>query len=284
MKEIRVNSPKLLTVPTGATNLVVVHEWGDIVETSAVTEGETYSFTPDSIGVHEFTWLNSLGQTVQMEHHSSYLPLVEASDFFADHELLEEYTDDFKKIERIVRLLIQNYTGQLFGPYVNKSLEIQGDGGDFLYLPVRIMALTSVLNGYGDDSSELLEISPNESTILQRVSRFNRAAYGSSDLHDVKRDISWDRYEAFSPRHTYSITGDWGWRYVPMEVSEASKLLISEILGDDDILELKRKGVFEAQLGDFKLRLNADMWGTTGNVAADNLLSPYVLLGIGIVI
>lgn len=51
----------------------------------------------------------------------------------------------------------------------------------------------------------------------------------------------------------------------------------------DDIAEMRQKGVLEVELGDFRVKMNADQWGTTGNATADNLLANYVNFGIGLV-
>lgn len=285
MQEIKVSTSKTYIVPTDAVSLTITHEWGDvIVDAAVVVPASTYSFTPDSIGVHEFKWRDAADSVVSTEHYSCYMPVVTSSEFFNENELLEAYSDDFAKIERLVRLMIQNYTGQRFGPYVGKTMVVEGDGGDSLELPVRIVALTGVLNNFGDDITELVQISPGSPDLLIKNSRFAGAYYHYlNDGYDVKRDIFWDRMNLFSRKYIFTVSGDWGWAYVPQEVSEAAKLLVQEFLGEDDIAEMRRKGVFETQLGDFSLRLNADQWGSTGNTAADNLLGAYVNMGIGLI-
>jgi hypothetical protein len=276
MKELVVGKPASLLVPDGATDLVITHEWGDVVLPSTAVS-ETYTFTPDSIGVYKIEW-QAGGSTIKTDFRHGYVPLISAVDFFADYPDLEAFEEYFPMFERIVRGIIQNYTGQQFGPYVNKSLEIQGDGGDALALPVRVVALTSVGNSYGDDISELLAVSVNEPSHIIGSSRFSGSAY-----YEPKRDIWQPSHNLFSVDQNYTLTGTFGWEYVPIEVSDAAALLISDIMGSDDVAEMRRKGVFEAQIGDFSYRTNADQWGTTGNTMADNLLAGYTTIGFGLI-
>lgn len=276
MKELVVGKQKNLTVPDGATQLFITHEWGDIVLPTTAVSG-TYDFTPDSIGVHKLRWLDGSG-VVRTDFYEAIVKVISSTDFFADNEDLEEFEDDFPKLERQVRKTIQNYTGDKFGPYIDKTLEVQGDGGDGLYLPVRVMALTSIENNYGDEMMEMVEISPNDRNFIQRHSRFRGTNY-----YDAKSDVTFHNYNMFNENYIFSIHGNFGWEYVPNEVTQAASILIADMIGSDDVAEMRQKGVFETKLGDFSLRLNADQWGSTGNTVADNLLAEYVKFGIGLI-
>lgn len=270
MKEISVGVGKSLNVPAGANSVTVVHEWGDVVDSANV--GSTYTFTPDSIGVHKIVWSN--GST---EFYQAVVPLISSSDFTDEYPEFAGATDVFAKIERHIRGIVQNYTGQKFGPYVNKTLEIQGDGGDSLALPVRVVALNSVETSYGVDLTDLVRVNPNEPSLLIRSPSFSGSPY-----YEVKRDL-WRTSEVFDSEDIFLVKGVFGWEYVPVEVSDAASILMADVMGSDDVVEMRRRGVFEAQIGDFSFRLNADQWGTTGNTMADNLLAEYVNVGLGLV-
>src|SRR5690606_27599112 len=99
---------------------------------------------------------------------------------------------------------------------------------------------------------------------------------------EVKRDL-WRTSEVFDSEDIFLVKGVFGWEYVPVEVSDAASILMADVMGSDDVVEMRRRGVFEAQIGDFSFRLNADQWGTTGNTMADNLLAEYVHVGLGLV-
>ncbi len=278
MKENQLGKEKTIIVPAACNAVSVVHEWGDqVASTTGLTPGNSYSFTPDSIGVHKYIWKNGTA-VVSTEFFQAFVPIITSSEFFGENNDLSAFEDSFATIEKLIRHKIQNYTGQRFGPYVNKSMEINGDGGDSIFLPVRITELISVLNDFGDDITPLCIVDPNESSFIQLAPRFSDSLF-----FETKRDIMWKSFELFNERTVFTITGNWGWEYVPTEVVEAVKLLIIQGLGGDEVLDMRNRGVTRTELGDFKLFINTDQWGSTGNAQSDNLLAPYVNIGIGLV-
>lgn len=266
MEEILINSDVVLDVPEGSMGLTIVHEWGDTVLLNEQVLDDTHVINLDSIGVHKFIWLDENGENVSTEFLSSVLPLAPNED------------PEYSLFERHARMIIQNYTGQKFGPYVDKTLEIQGDGGDSLALPLRMTVLKSINSNFGRDITDLVELYPGEPSIIKRAYRFRGSVY-----HDVKRDLSFDNVGMFDSRYKFEVNGDWGWEYVPPEVSEGAKILIDDWYGNDDISDMRRRGVVQSQLGDFMIKLNADQWGSTGNNMVDNMLAGYVNMGIGLI-
>jgi hypothetical protein len=273
MVEYEISVEQELDVPVGATSLRIVHEFGhEILEENV---SGTYDWTPDSIGVHKLVWLD--GETaVQTDFYSTYLPIVTKDDFIAKYPAWDSVTDEqFSLMEKVTRHIIQNYTGQKFGPYKDATIDVQGDGGDSLALPVKINTLVSVVDNYGADITQYVEIAPGTEMILQKSANF-RGAYD----YEVKRDMAWNKHQTFRDTHTFSVNGDFGYDYVPVEVELAMGILLNDAVGGDDVAQMRKVGVFEAKLGDFSLRLNADQWGTTGNVQADNLLASYMNMGV----
>jgi len=285
MEEIYVGVQKSYSVPVGATTVTITHEWGDVLVEDAAVTG-TYNYTTDSIGVHKFVWKDGDDNVVSTAFYSSVVQLISSEDFFAQFPEYEAaYSGSFARLERIARNTIQNYTGQRFGPYVNKSLELQGDGGDSLQLPVRITALSSVLNNFGHDITEMVEICPNDDSIIQRAPRFRGPYYFDNDdyVYGNTRERLWEWYELFDDKYSFTVTGSFGYEYVPTEVSDAATILLADQMTGSDVAEARKQGVTELELGDFRVKMNADQWGTTGNAAADNLLSGFVNFGIGLV-
>lgn len=274
MKAIKVGVEETLDVPGDADTLLLTHEWGGVEEIS--TPSSTYSWTPTSIGVIRLEWYEA-EDLVSTEFIECYVPILDEQQFIAESNLPMD-SNMFTSVERTARLLIQNFTNQKFGPLTGQSMVIQGDGGNSISLPTRITKITSVIDSYGSDITEFCEIYPNEPTIIQR-----RAPFTSSFDTDTKRDVVWHSYELFKTRVSYAITGNWGWAYVPSEIAEAASIMITDAITGSDASELRSQGVIEAQIGDFKMRLNADQWGTTGNTRADTMLSGYVNFGIGLV-
>lgn len=285
MEEVYVGVEKTYEVPAGAETLTVTHEWGDVVVNNEAVAVD-FAYTTDSIGTYKFVWKDGDGNVVSTAFYSSVVQLISSEDFFTQYPEHEgAFQSSFSMLERIVRNRIQNYTGQRFGPYVNKSLELQGDGGDSLQLPVRVTALSSVLNNYGHDITEMVEICPNDDSIIQRAPRFRGPYYYDNEnyVYGRAREKLWEWHELFDDRYSFTIVGNFGYEYVPTEVSDSAMLLLVDQMTGDDIAEMRQKGVLEVELGDFRVKMNADQWGTTGNATADNLLANYVNFGIGLV-
>lgn len=275
MQEYSVDVQTTYTVPATATKLTVTHEWGDIVVTNdTVVGGGTYNFTPNSIGVYKFAW--KIGTTpLSTQHFSIVKPLVSSAEFLAEYPQWSSRSAEFTALEKRIRVVIENYTGQRFGPYVNKSRSVPGDGGDTLELPVRLTALTSVIDNYGDDRTNEVEVAAGSNDYLEYQTSLRHIPG-----HDIKRDITLDRRDYFSHRYDFTIVGNWGWEFIPTDVTEAAKLLIHDEYSGQ--LDLRKHGITEAELGDYRYRLSSDFAGTTGNMQADLLLSQFILINLGL--
>jgi hypothetical protein len=278
MDEIYVNTAKNFTAPQTATTLTIIHELGDTVLSAAAVSSGSVTYTPLSIGTHKLLWKN--GSTlVSTEFYSVIQPLVTDLQFFNDYESLEEtYGDSFRQTERKVRLVIEKFVNQKFGPLLSKTVDVQGTGGSNLELPYRLLSLTSVQDQWGEELTEYVRVGGGTSWFLEYNSSLNM-------YMDIKKDVSLEPYNFFRSNVTYSIEGDFGWEYVPVDVSEAAKLLISDNFNGTS--DLVKQGFRSAQLGDFAystaIGKMGEQWATTGNSDADLLLSEYVVMGIGLV-
>lgn len=275
MKEIQVNKQKAFLIPEGATAVQISHEWGDVVAmATGLVEGEYFNFTPDSIGALHIIWKDGTS-IVKTEYYNVYMPLISAVDFFTAYPEHENEDDKFVNYERRVRSIVEMYTGQKFGPYVNKTIKLQGEGGQTLELGLRVRNLYAVSDSYGSDFTDYVEVAPGTSYFLQ-----HRHAYRY--YNNIKADVSAEyNRDFFTHRLDFAITGDFGWPYVPADVSEAAAILLADEYTNAG--DLRKHGFNEAQLGDFSYKLNADQWGTTGNTQVDLMLAPYVQINLGLV-
>lgn len=250
--------------------LVVSHEWGNVEEFENV-----YEWTPKSIGVHKLVW-KANDSVVATEFRDVFMPIVTESELDSLFPSLSLSTEEYTIVERAIRHKIQNYCGQKFGPYVDEVLEVQGTDGDALSLPVAVLSLDSLEDSFGSDITDYVMVSPGISSIIS-----TKPGYAPA-FKTTKADLSFVMKNIFRSEQTYIIEGSFGWEYVPNEVVEAAAVLINDVFTDDTSGQIK-KGIVETQLADFKLKFNADRWGSTGNADADNLLSAYANFGIGMV-
>ena len=329
MREVSVNVATTLVKPAGATNVLITHEWGDIVANYVAVPGANYSFTPDSLGLYRIFWVNGVVTTsvnaaaqannpVQLpittqtgsqlvttfaglEGPSGYasgtttatvvstdqfigaMQLLPSSEFFADIAILDTGAneDSFIYVERLVRLYIERYTQQKFGPYINKTMSVQGEGGDDLPLTIPLLSLRSIQDNQGNDLTQYVQVSTTSPYFIHHVpSTFFLDNSVSLGYIDRKRDVSYrGNKQYFSNKLYFLVTGDFGYYFVPQDIAEAAKLIIADTFSGAQ--DLRRAGVQEAQLGDYRYILSKSGDGTTGNLIADQLLAPYININLG---
>jgi hypothetical protein len=272
MKEILVNESSEFAVPSGVNTLRITHEWGDVVINDTSVSG-TYNFTPDSIGVHMLEWKNNT-TVVSKEFVLVVQKYVNAVDFFGENPDLDtdSNNDAFSAIERRIRNLIDSYCGQRFGPYVNKTLVVDGDGGNSLQLPYKINKLISVTNFWGESIDNVYIDQWSPWFVVFRM---------PNSFLDTKKDITVSHRQVFSTDNTFNIVGNFGWDYVPVEVTESAKLLLIDHFTNSNMV--LSGYVRSASMGDYSYTLRDVSVDTTGNLQVDLLLAPYVVMNIGMV-
>lgn len=307
MQEIRLNTPLTLTVPVSANRLTVSHEWGDILAANVTVSG-TYVFTPNSIGVHTFIFSNGNttityptnpdgnsilfnptidGDIKQTTRYKAADQYVTSTDFFAEHASLNVGTNaaDFAQSERKVRYIINSFTRQNFGPYLGKTKLVIGDGGNSLVLPERLNRLISCKDTWGTDLTPLVEVLPDQNKWLQtrsRIPQFAVRPLGTLYDVDIKSDVTRDTRNFFTNKLDFILLGNWGWDWIPSNVTEASNLLLmDEYTGAGSDLN---NWITAKKLDDFEIQYSnlSYLSTTTGNVTADDLLSGFITVEIGL--
>jgi len=310
-----------LTVPVTpniGTMDVTVSKNGAVVEVidTVTADGNTYSFDlPFSLcqsdNEYDINWKfsydeNSLtydyDNTTQVEVVTPILPLATIGSILGDDLNTPEHT---RTAEAAVRTIIQAHTGQKFGYSKNKTIVVEGHAERALRLPERLIALSglSTLTAQLDIRAAIIT---SDGWYLKKSWSDSVFDIENDSLYWSGADYNFDNpapgqpgYEKPShgpiidaPRirvsptrwrddYPFSITGDWGYKSVPVDVQEAAKLLIndyacSEIAYRDRYLE-------SIKASDWRLQFSSRAWEYTGNVRADQLLAQYVLLNWAVV-
>jgi hypothetical protein len=79
----------------------------------------------------------------------------------------------------------------------------------------------------------------------------------------------------FKNKSDYKIEGDFGWRYVPINVKQAATLIIADLMNDDS--EYRRHGISSISMDTTSFSMNPNFYESTGNIEADVLLMDYML-------
>lgn len=308
MDDVKINTSKTLTLtlPSDpASNTVSVslyHEFGSLVSgptnatrTSAgvytITYGQAASgiYILNSAGRYraDFTYTVSGTSYSQSQYINVYTPYLDIDTFFADHPELEtDYYDQFDKLEKRVRNIINTFCGQSFQFYPNKFMILQGSGKKTMHLPLPISTLRKVTANIGDEDEEVIHDSTDATLNHIEKSRephnFQSSYYiqfRKSYLEKTQRII----YESnFDENNDFKIEGDFGWQFVPNNIEQAADLLMVDAMSDDS--EIRRRGVIEVQYDTVRYNMTgsssdskASFFETTGNIDADVLLMDYTL-------
>lgn len=274
-----------------------------VVSTVSVTDPVSYDYYEIVIAGEELTYNRKIKVTWDYVLDGEELQKVEIISvvqpyFFADD--LWTYNSDFaldgpdaksidevKKVESLVRGIIDAYTRQSFQKFGRKQKVYLGSGSDELELNDRIYKLWAV------DSQDVnfFQREPDESVsndIVTWNSDSPYLVYRKLDrevaFFDIKADISPGLIQPrklFKSGTRYTVDAEFGWERVPIEVKQAAIILANDYFCEDDIYH--QKNITVVRSADFRMEFGADHHSTTGNVYADQLLSNYVDTGVTVI-
>lgn len=185
---------------------------------------------------------------------------------FSDAELI--------RLERRIRGVIDNYTGQSFGRYVG-TRDVIGSGDAELRTSDRLVRLDNITGAniiYSDDgvSSPGLYTTRGDGWYVGFSAPIPTGDYV---FENVIRDPDTIYKRGFRDNVVYSITGVWGWDDVPAEVKEAALILCEdEICPQSEYRDRYLKSIS----GDgWRYEFNPNAYYGTGSVIADQLLDQF---------
>jgi len=250
--------------------ITLTHDWGGTVvaETRATrNEAKSYQYTFTaadliSAGVHKITWRYTISGTDYYKYEYAYVydQYITKTSFFDNNPTLEtEFDDAYELTSLKVRDIINTYCGQNFYFYPSKYMTFDGDGSKTIHLGHRL-----------DDFSEVLIDSVDYTTLIELTpgSKYYIRFKTQGEVQDVLARSS------FPNESTVKITGDWGWGYVPSNITSAAEILIRDHLTDDH--DYFSHGVDQVWQDHQRFEFKDSFFETTGNLDADLLLMDYV--------
>lgn len=248
------------------------HEWGKQIVAKARatrTTTRTYEVTYNAIkllshGVYKIKWEYTVSGTVYTEYTTFkvYTPYSNADDFFVKYPYVQNSgnTELFDAMEQKVRNIIHAFCGQTFDYYNGLYVNSDGNDGRNLSMPVKINSITEVIATISDS---LGTTSSDETESIEKAP-------------DSEWFIRWKGNKGtFKSYASYKVTGDWGWFYVPDNVTQASELLIAEQFNDDNAY--RNHGVTDLYMDTHRMRIDEKIsFNSTGIIDADVLLMDYV--------
>jgi hypothetical protein len=185
---------------------------------------------------------------------------------------LNKTVTQVKEMERIARYIIDSEVSQGFG-YVRKEKEIVGNGSDYLVVNEKINKLykvyengTLLYDSTSDNNEITFAISKDKTSVVPLHEESNKTEYPQ-----VWRDRYLSR--AFSDGYDYVIDADFGYKVVPQDIQEATRLLCSDISSDN--MKYLNKYIESFDNDDFKIKFAKNFNASTGNLVVDRILTKY---------
>lgn len=315
MDEVKINTSKTLTLTLPndpLSNIVSVslyHEFGSLVSgpTNATRTGSgvytiTYGqqasglYVLNSAGKHraDFTYTVSGTSYTQSQYINVYTPYITASEFFTLYpDLQSEFGALFDRFERRVRNIINTYCGQSFDFYPDKYMVLDGTNHNSIHLPLPIATISKVTLNIGDDTETVIhdasDTTLNNIEKVRQPFNFESSYYiryrnkgSAGDDEKASRGFESTQPSRFSTKSDYKIEGDFGWRYVPDNVTQASALIMADLMNNDN--EYRAHGIFRVDMDSIAIQTRDSFYETTGNIEADVLLMDYTLFVMDYVI
>jgi hypothetical protein len=193
---------------------------------------------------------------------------------------------ELQMAEKYARKLIEIYTNQVFHLYDDRQI-VYGSGSDILPMPFKLNEIHEVyendvllIDNINNVKNWIYTPMISESGFGIRVNRqqmMDDMIYSANGM--VQPTINDQGFSAaFKKDRRYSIQGRFGWSAIPDNVEEACIVLIKQFFDQDRAW--KDKYVKNISTFDWKFEFLQDAHKGTGNLYADQLLSPYVLNGM----
>jgi hypothetical protein len=185
---------------------------------------------------------------------------------------LNKTVAQIKEMERIARYIVDSETFGGF-KFVRKEKEVVGLGSDYLVIDEKIYKLYKLyenlelvydVNAASNDQE--FEISKDKTSVILTQTETNRVNYNR-----VWRDRYLD--VDFADGFEYLVDADFGWKVIPQDIQEATRLLVSDISSDN--MRYVNKYIESFDNDDFKIKFAKNFNASTGNLVVDRILQKY---------
>jgi len=175
-------------------------------------------------------------------------------------------------MERIARYIVDSETFGGF-KFVRKEKEVVGMGSDYLVIDEKIYKLYKLYENLelvydvsAEANDQEFEISKDKTSIVLTQTETNRVNYNR-----VWRDRYLD--VDFADGFEYLVDADFGWKVIPQDIQEATRLLVSDISSDN--MRYVNKYIESFDNDDFKIKFAKNFNASTGNLVVDRILQKY---------
>ena len=177
------------------------------------------------------------------------------------------------KQEKRARLVINSILNDEF-VFKYKSVGTIGQGTDLLYLGQRVESFDKIIKDDETvyDLSEDPEINLLEYPLAISSSKYNLKVTLSGENISEWTDVSVLKNHGFFEKNSsYIVRGEYGWKYIPVDINQAVCELASDMICSD--YGYRKKGVKSIKNDAYSIEFTPG--SATGNLIVDNLIAPY---------
>jgi len=181
---------------------------------------------------------------------------------------------ELTRLERRMRGVVDNYTGQSFGRYEG-TRQVIGSGDYELKTQDRLVRLDNI-TGHNIVYSEENVASHGVYTVRGGgwfVGFSNPTPSGDYVFNNVIRDPDSVYQRGFRDDYVYNVSGIWGWEDVPAQVKEAMLILCEDELCPQS--EYRDRYLKSISGDGWRYEYVPNAYYGTGSVIADQILSPF---------
>jgi hypothetical protein len=267
-----------LSVPGAAVSNVEFRRNGNITEviSPAITVPIPYSVV-QSDGDFDVVWTYTVPGDTTVYTRTDTNRVV--TPYFTEAELKEFNHSKFDilstpqvvNLERLMRVIVDNITGQSFG-YEYGTIVVYGTGDSVLLLPKRVISMENddyhlVRDGYAIKKIGYYGLDNNIKVPAIEEALHGEGAYGY--------------HTGFYNNVEYTITGSFGYPSVPDDIKLAAMTLAEHSSRNDSMWHDRYVKAISA--ADWSLQFFSHASSGSGSHIVDLLLSKYILIGMAII-
>jgi hypothetical protein len=220
-------------------------------------------------GVLDATLFNYLDEVENIAGIEVVRPYINITDLATE---LDKTYNQAKDTERTARFIIDSESAKTFG-FVRKEKEFIGNGSDYLVIDEKIHKLYKVY-----ENGNLLYDSTQENNLVTYTISKDRTSIIPVYIEANKTEYPqvWrDRYlsRAFADGYDYVVEADFGYKVIPQDIQEATKILCSDISSGN--MQYINNYIESFDNADFKIKFAKNFANGTGNLIVDKILSKY---------
>jgi hypothetical protein len=263
-----------IAIPGAVVSEVKFERNGEVVSTATSSPAPIPYKVTHLDGEFDAVWTYTLegDEYTRRETYNVVTPLFVKSELIASDEVFASLTDEkVEELERLVRKIIEAFTGQTFG-FREGSIKVYGNGDNVLLSDQRIISLDAggyrvVNNGYG---VEAISTWPGEI----RVDSFEETEEYVSAV-GVITTSAYPNIRVWRDNVPYKIFGKFGWQSVPDDVKQAALILAGMFSCDETTW--RDRYIKSIRAADWRFDFGSGAYAGTGSLNADQLLAKYIV-------